>query len=114
MKGEGAGLVLQVASVTPALRDASGPLSIQAAARLLGLSSSQVYNWLYRGLPSARHRCGRGNDKVRIDAAELRTWLHEARPTVWVPKPEDDLACDPAERQGRQTAVYAMLDRWGL
>ena len=114
MKGEGAGLVLRVASVTPALRDASGPLSIQAAARLLGLSSSQVYNWLYRGLPSARHRCGRGNDKVRIDAAELRTWLHEARPTVWVTDTGDGLDCDPAEFQKRQMAVYAMLDRWGL
>ena len=37
MKGAGAGLVLQVARVTSALREASGPLSIREAARLLNL-----------------------------------------------------------------------------
>jgi predicted DNA-binding transcriptional regulator AlpA len=49
MKGAGAGMVLQVARVTPALRDASGPLSIREAARLLNLSNAQVYNWMRTG-----------------------------------------------------------------
>ena len=49
MKGAGAGLVLQVAHVTPALREAEGPLSIREAARLLNLSNNQVYNWMRFG-----------------------------------------------------------------
>ena len=85
MKGAGAGLVLQVASVTQALRDASGPLSIREAARLLNLSNAQVYNW-----------------------------MQEARPTVWMPDMADCLDCDPEERERRQMAVWAMLERWGL
>ena len=114
MKGAGAGLVLQVARVTPALREASGPLSIQEAARLLNLSNAQVYNWMRTGLPYVRLKCGRGNDKVRIDAAVLRTWMQEARPTVWMPDMADCLDCDPEERERRQKAVWAMLERWGL
>ena len=114
MKGAGAGLVLQVARVTQALRDASGPLSIREAARLLNLSNAQVYNWMRTGLPFSRIHCGRGNDKVRIDAAVLRTWMQEARPTVWMPDMADCLDCDPEERERRQMAVWAMLERWGL
>ena len=114
MKGVGAGLVLQVAHVTPALREASCPLSIREAARLLNLSNNQVSNWMRQGLPFVRISCGRGNDKVRVDAAALRAWMHEARPTVWVTDTGDGLDCDPAEFQKRQMAVYAMLDRWGL
>ena len=114
MKGAGAGLVLQVAHVTPALREAEGPLSIREAARLLNLSNNQVYNWLRLGLPFSRIHCGRGNDKVRVDAAELRDWMQDARPTVWVPDTSDGLDCNPAERQRRQAAVWAMLERWGL
>ncbi len=102
------------AIITPALRAATGPLSIRQAARLLNLSGAQVYGWFDRGLPVVCLRQGRGNDKVRIDAAELRAWLTEAKPTVWVPKHEDDLACDPDEYQRRQAAGRAMLERWGL
>jgi len=114
VKGAGAGLVLQAASITPALRDAEGPLSIGQAAKLLNLSTVQIYNWTRHGLPVTRVHLGRGNDKIRIDAAELRAWLTEAKPTVWVPKHEDDLACDPDEYQRRQMAGRAMLERWGL
>lgn len=31
----------------------------------------------------------------------------------WVPKHEDDLACNPDEYQRRQAAGRAMLERWG-
>ena len=120
MKGAGASLVLQAASITPALRDAEGPLSIGQAAKLLNLSTVQIYNWTRHGLPVTRVHLGRGNDKIRIDAAELRAWLTEEKPTVteekptvWVPKHEDDLACDPDEYQRRQAAGRAMLERWG-
>lgn len=114
MKGVGAGLVLQVANITPALRDAEGPLSIRQAARLLNLSGNQVYNWMRHGLPFTREHCGKGNDKIRVDAAALRAWMREARPTVWMTDIGDCLACDPEERERRQKAVYAMLERWGL
>jgi len=114
VKGEGAGLVLQVASITPALRDAEGPLSIRQAARLLNLSNNQVYNWMRHGMPFTRLKCGKGNDKVRLDAAELRAWMRETCPTVWMADTGDCLACEPEERQRRQAAVYAMLERWGL
>jgi len=114
MKGFGAGLVLQAASITPALRDAEGPLSIGQAAKLLNLSTVQIYNWTRHGLPVTRIHLGRGNDKIRIDAAELRAWMREEKPTMWVPKHEDDLACDPDEYQRRQAAGRAMLERWGL
>ena len=114
MKGAGAGMVLRVASITPALREASGPLSIRQAARLLNLSNAQVYNWMRTGLPFTREHCGKGNDKIRVDAAALRAWMREARPTVWMTDTGDGFDCDPAEFQRRQTAVWAMLDRWEL
>ena len=113
MKGFGAGMVKVPAIITPALRDATGPLSIRQAARLLNLSGAQVYGWFDRGLPVVRLRQGRGNDKVRVDAATLREWLKENQPTVWIQEETDGLLCTRSEYLQRLGMCQNMLERWG-
>ena len=113
MKDTKAGMMRVPAVITPALSDATGPLGLVQVSQMLNLSKAQVYGWLGAGLPVTRIRRGPGNVKITVDAAELRAWLEEHRPAVWMPKYEDDLACEPEERQRRKRAVYDMLDRWG-
>lgn len=112
MKGFGAGMVKVPAIITPALRDATGPLSIGQAARLLNLGAGQVYGWFERGLPVVRLRQGRGNDKVRVDAAALREWLKENQPTVWIQADEDGLLCTRSEYLQRLGMCQNMKKRW--
>ena len=114
MKGFGAGMVKVPAIVTPALRDATGPLGLVQVSEMMCLSKAQVYGWLGAGLPVTRLRRGPGNVKITVDAAELRAWLEEHKPAVWMPVTGDDLLCTRSEYRERLSMCQNMLDRWGL
>ena len=114
MKDTKAGMMRVPAVITPALSDATGPLGLVQVSQMLNLSKAQVYGWLGAGLPVTRLRRGPGNVKITVDAAELRAWLEEHKPAVWMPVTGDDLLCTRSEYRERLSMCQNMLDRWGL
>ena len=112
MKDTKDGMMRVQAVITPALSDATGPLGLVQVSEMMCLSKAQVYGWLGAGLPVTRLRRGPGNVKITVDAAELRAWLEEHKPAVWMPVTGDDLMCTRSEYRERLSMCQNMLERW--